>query len=193
MKNSFCAVLLLASSASAIAQEKAAVPAPYFELGVGMNIVPTVSTQTYTLTAGANRATGRIDLDYDTGLAGGAEIGYAGVGIPELRLGVGYDYLEGKFASGLVTGTVNGTSGSLPFSRADIAALGGSLDNDVHVVAGNAYYSLPMWGGIRPYIGGGVGAAMDPRAESGERDVEMMGSLAEAIGRQLASIRLSVD
>ena len=41
--------------------------------------------------------------------------------------------------------------------------------------------------------GDGVGTAMDPRAESRERDVEIMGSLADAIGRQLASIRLSVD
>jgi len=134
-------------------------PAPYFELGVGVNIVPTVSTQTYTVTSGTTTASGRIDLDYDTGLAGGAEFGYASVGIPELRLGVGYDYLEGKFLSGVITGTVNGTSGSFPFSRADITSLGGSLDNDVHVVTGNAYYSLPMWGPIRPYFGGGIGAA----------------------------------
>ena len=166
MKITLCAALLLASSMSAVAQESAALPAPYFELGVGMNIVPTVSTQTYTFRSGANTATGKIDLDYDTGLAGGAELGYAGVGIPELRLGVGYDYLEGKFASGVITGTVNGTSGSLPFSRADIASLGGSLDNDVHVVAGNAYYSLPMWGGIRPYFGGGIGAAFIQNAGS---------------------------
>jgi len=167
MRHTLIAAILLASSSlPALAQEGAAAPAPYFELGVGMDIVPTVSTQTYTLKAGTNTATGRIDLDYDTGLAGSAELGYAGVGIPELRLGVGYDYLEGKFASGLVTGTVNGTSGSLPFSRADIAALGGSLDNDVHVVTGNAYYSLPMWGGIRPYFGGGIGAAFIQNAGS---------------------------
>jgi len=166
MKHTLIAALLLVSSLPALAQEVTAVPAPYFELGVGMNIVPTVSTQTYTLTSGPNTATGKIDLDYDTGLAGGAELGYAGIGIPQLRLGVGYDYLEGKFASGVITGTVNGTSGSLPFSRADIASLGGSLDNDVHVVTGNAYYSLPMVGGIRPYFGGGVGAAFIQNAGS---------------------------
>jgi opacity protein-like surface antigen len=168
MKHAAVAALVLASSLPALAQEGvfAPAPAPYFEVGVGVNIVPTVSTQTYTFTAGSNTATGRIDLDYDTALAGGAELGYAGLGIPELRLGVGYDYLEGKFASGVITGTVNGTSGSLPFTRADVAALGGSLDNDVHVVAGNAYYSLPIWGGLRPYIGGGVGAAFITNAGS---------------------------
>ena len=56
-------------------------------------------------------------------------------------------------------GTVNGVAGRLPFTRADIAALGASLDNDVHVATGNAYYSFPMVGPFRPYIGAGAGMA----------------------------------
>jgi opacity protein-like surface antigen len=166
MKRKLFAALLLASSAPAFAQESAGVPAPYFELGVGVDIVPTVSTQTYTITSGTTTATGRVDLDYDTGLAGGAELGYAGVGIPELRLGVGYDYLEATFRSGQVVGTVNGTPGTFSFSRAGVASLGASLDNDVHLVTGNAYYSLPMVGPIRPYFGVGVGSAFIQNAGS---------------------------
>jgi opacity protein-like surface antigen len=160
------AAILLASSVPALAQEPVPQPGPYMELGIGVNIIPTVSTQTYTVTSGTTTASGKIDLDYDSGLAGGAEVGYAGVGIPQLRLGLGYDYLEGKFASGVVRGTVNGTTGTFSFSRADLTSLGASLDNDVHVVTGNAYYSLPMVGAIRPYIGGGIGAAFIQNAGS---------------------------
>jgi opacity protein-like surface antigen len=166
MKRVFFAVFLSASPLPAIAQAIETRPTPYFEVGAGVNIVPTVSTQTYTVTSGTTTASGKIDLDYDAGLAGGVEAGYASIGIPELRLGVGYDYLEGKFSSGVVRGTVNGTSGSFSFSRADVTSIGASLDNDVHVVTGNAYYSLPMWGGIRPYFGGGVGAAFIQNAGS---------------------------
>lgn len=167
MKRVISALLLLGASAAspAWAQEEFK-PAPYLELGVGLNMVPTVSTQTYTLTSGTNTATGRIDLDYDTGLAAGAELGYAGLGIPELRAGVGYDYLEGKFSNGKVVGAVNGTAGTFPFTRADISALGASLDNDIHLVSGNLYYSLPMVGPVRPYIGGGAGVAFISQADA---------------------------
>ena len=167
MKRIFSALLLLGVSAMspAMAQEEFK-PSPYLELGVGLNIVPTVSTQTYTLNSPPNTASGRIDLDYDNGLAAGAELGYAGLGIPELRAGVGYDYLEGTFSNGKVVGSVNGTAGTLPFTRADITALGASLDNDIHLVTGNLYYSLPMVGPVRPYIGGGAGMAFISQADA---------------------------
>jgi opacity protein-like surface antigen len=171
MKRILSALLLLGVSGPALspawAQEEAAkLPSPYMELGVGVNMVPTVSTQTYTLTSGPNTATGRIDLDYDTGFAAGAEVGYAGLGIPELRFGVGYDYLEGTFSSGKVVGSVNGASGSFPFTRADITALGASLDNVIHLVSGNVYYSLPMVGPVRPYFGVGAGSAFISHADA---------------------------
>jgi len=166
MKPIVFAAMLLGLSTPAFAQEEAMQPAPYAEIGVGVDIVPDVSTQTYTLTSGTNTATGKINLNYGTGLAGGAEVGYAGLGIPQLRLGLGYDYLEGTFRSGKIIGTLNGTSAAFPFTRADIAPLGDSLDNDIHLVSGNLYYSLPMVGPIRPYIGGGAGAAFISNAGS---------------------------
>jgi opacity protein-like surface antigen len=159
MKRILCAAFLLTSASPVFAQEPLGLPAPYAEIGVGAVFVPTVSTQTYTLTSGTTSATGKVDLNYDTGITAGAEVGYAGVGTPELRLGLGYDYLEGHFSNGLVVGTVNGTPGSFAFTRADVASLGASLDNDVHVLMGNAYWSFPMVGPVRPYVGGGLGAA----------------------------------
>ena len=168
MKRIICAAFLLTSAPSAFAQDPQGLPAPYFEIGVGAVFVPTESTKTYTLTSGSTTATGKIDLNYDTGLAAGAEVGYAGVGIPEIRLGLSYDYLQGRFSDGQVVGTVNGTPGSFPFTRADLTSIGAgsALDNDVHVLMGNAYYSFPMLGPIRPYLGAGLGAAFISQAGS---------------------------
>jgi len=64
------------------------------------------------------------------------------------------------FASGHLVGTVNRRARfRCRLNRADVTSLGGSLDNDVNLVTGNIYYSLPMVGPIRPYFGGGAGAA----------------------------------
>jgi len=168
MKRLFCAAILLTSALPAFAQEPQGLPAPYIEIGVGAVFAPSVSTQTYTLTSGTTTATGKIDLNYDTGLAAGTEIGYAGIGMPELRLGLSYDYLEGKFSDGRVVGTVNGTPGSFAFTRADLTSVGvgSALDNDVHVLMGNAYYSFPMLGPVRPYLGAGLGVAFLSHAGS---------------------------
>ena len=93
MKRIVFAALLLGTTVPAFAQEAGMSPAPYAEIGVGLDIVPDVSTQTYTITSGVNTATGKVNLNYDTGFAAAAEVGYAGLGIPELRFGLGYDYL----------------------------------------------------------------------------------------------------
>jgi opacity protein-like surface antigen len=168
MKRLFCTAFLLASALPAFAQEPQGLPAAYVEMGVGAVFAPSLSTKTYTLTSGTTTATGKVNLNYDTGFTAGAEAGYAGVGIPEIRLGVSYDYLQGKFSDGQVVGTVNGTPGSFPFTRADLTSLGAgsALDNDVHVLMGNAYYSFPMLGPIRPYLGAGLGAAFISNAGS---------------------------
>jgi len=168
MKRIFCGAFLLASALPAFAQEPQGLPAPYIELGVGAVFAPSESTKTYTLTSGTTTAIGKIDLNCATGLAAGAEVGYAGVGIPELSLGLSYDYLQAKFSDGQVVGTVNGTPGSFPFTRADLTSIGAgsALDNDVHVLMGNAYYSFPMLGPVRPYLGVGLGTAIISNAGS---------------------------
>lgn len=138
----------------------------YAEVGVGVSIIPTVSTKTYTLTDGVNVATGRVELNYDTALTAGAEIGLLGVGIPQLRLGIGYDFVQARFSSGDLVGTLNGSPGSLHFTRRDVSSFGITLDNDVHLVSGNIYYDLPNWGAITPYFGVGAGAAIIQHADT---------------------------
>lgn len=159
MKRMLIAALLLTSSVPAFAQS-------YAELGFGATFAQSLSTPAYTVTSGANTATGKVDLDYDMGLAAGAEVGYAGIGLPELRLGLGYDFLESNFHAGKVTGTVNGTPGSFSFDRNLVNALGGSLDNDMNLVTGNAYYDLPAVGWLQPYVGVGLGGAFIDNADT---------------------------
>ncbi len=138
----------------------------YTELSLGASFIPTVSTKTYTITDGINTATGRIDLKYDTSLTAGVEVGAAGVGVPEIRLGLAYDYLRANFSSGVVVGTLNGAPGSFAFNRSDLSSIGITLDNSVHVLTGNVTYDLPNWGALTPYLGGGAGAAFIEHANT---------------------------
>lgn len=141
-------------------------PAPYAEVAVGASFIPMVSTNTYTLDIDENTATGHANLNYDTAFTVGAEAGYAGVGMPEIRLGVAYEYLDARFDNGVLVGTVNGEPGSLPFTRTDVNSLGIDLDSSVQVVSGNVYYSLPLVACVRPYIGAGLGAAIVEHAST---------------------------
>lgn len=145
--------------------EEANLPAAYVEGSVGGSFIPTVQTNTITLTDGINTAIGHANLSYSNALTEGAEIGVAGVFIPEIRLGVSWEHLELRFDNGSVAGTVNGTPGSLSFTRADLTSVGfssGALDTRANVVTANVYYSLPLidfgqpWQ-MRPYLGVGLG------------------------------------
>jgi opacity protein-like surface antigen len=166
MRTLFVAALFLAAPACAYANDGSSAPSMYTEFSLGASFIPTVSTKTYTITDGVNTATGRIDLKYDTSLTGGVELGAAGVGVPEIRLGLGYDYLRANFSSGVVVGTLNGAPGSFAFNRSDLSTIGISLDNNVHVLTGNVTYDLPNWGAVTPYLGGGAGAAFIEHANT---------------------------
>jgi opacity protein-like surface antigen len=160
------AAALLCLPCAAHAQNDANLPANYAEISLGASFLSTVNTDTYSLTYGATSATGKVKLGYDTSLIAGAELGVAGVGMPEIRLGVGYEYMPIRLSSATVVGTVNGVSNSVTFSRADVSGAGLSFDDDVHLVTGNVYYSLPLVGPVRPYVGLGVGAAMIQHADT---------------------------
>jgi opacity protein-like surface antigen len=151
---------------AAWAQTTANLPATYGEVALGASFLSSVNTDTYSFTYGANSATGKIKLGYDTAVTAGVEMGVAGVGMPEIRLGVGYEYLPARFSSATVVGTINGVASSATVSRAQVEGAGLTLDNDVHLVTGNAYYSLPLVGPVRPYVGLGVGAAIIQNADT---------------------------
>lgn len=83
--------------------------------------------------------TGRADLNYSTALTESAEIGLAGVGVPEIRLAASYEHLIAHFDKGSITGTLNSgpgipsATGTLSATRAELNGLGfdtGLLDSD---------------------------------------------------------------
>lgn len=166
MQRFIITMLLVVAPVSAGALPSANETSTYAEVGVGVSIIPAVSTKTYTLTDGVNVATGKVTLNYDTALTAGAEIGLAGVGVPQLRLGIGYDFVQARFSSGDLVGTLNGSPGSLHFTRSDVASFGITLDNDVHLISGNISYDLANWGAITPYVGVGAGAAIIQHADT---------------------------
>jgi len=160
------ACVLACGTISACGDDQPALPAPYGEVAIGASFIPSVHTDTYTINFEGNTATGHIDLNYKTGFTGTAELGYAGIFSPDLRLGVAYDIVDAVFSNGLITGTVNGVPASLSFTKADANAVGINLSNTVNMFSGQAYYSLPLVWQFRPYIGVGAGAAIIEHAST---------------------------
>jgi opacity protein-like surface antigen len=154
------AALLFAVPTLSYAQDDGTLPISFAEVSAGASFIPTIRTKTYTITDGIDTATGHINLHYDTGLTAGAEVGILGGLFPKIGFSLSYDYLRATFDNGLVVGTVNGTPGSFAFTRSDVASFGLNLDNDVHLVAGNVFFSPWDQGAVHPYLGVGLGAAI---------------------------------
>jgi opacity protein-like surface antigen len=160
MKFLMVTAVLCAVPTLACAQDDGTLPVSFAEVSLGASFIPTIRTKTYTLSDGIDTATGHIELNYSTGLTAGAEVGILGGLFPKIGFSISYDYLQARFDHGLVVGTLNGTPGSLAFTRNDVASFGINLDNDVHLIAANVLYNPWDEGRIHPYIGGGVGVAV---------------------------------
>lgn len=166
MKSVIIAALLFAVPTIAQAQNDPPLPVSFAEVSLGASFIPTIHTKTYTINGGFGTATGHIELNYGTGLTAGAEVGILGGLFPHVGFSISYDYLQARFDHGLIVGTLNGVPGSLPFNRNDVTSFGLSLDNDVHLLAGNIFYSPFDDGFIHPYLGVGFGAAIISRADT---------------------------
>lgn len=166
MKGATVAAILIAIPTTAYAQDQGTLPVSFAEVSLGASFVPTIRTKTYTITNGIDTATGHIDLNYGTALTAGAEVGILGGLFPKVGFSLSYDYIQARFDHGLIVGTLNGVPGSIAFNRNDVSSFGLSLDNDVHVVAANIFFSPWESGAIHPYLGVGAGAAIISRADS---------------------------
>ena len=166
MKSIIVAGLLFAVPTVAYAQDDGTLPISFAEVSLGISFIPTVRTKTYTVDGDFGTATGHIDLNYGTGLTAGAEVGILGGLFPKIGFSISYDYIQARFDHGLIVGTLNGDPGSISFNRNDVTSIGLSLDNDVHVVAGNVFYNPWDDGAIHPYLGVGFGAAIISRADT---------------------------
>jgi opacity protein-like surface antigen len=165
MKGVIVTALVFALPTLCYAQDDGTVPISFAEVSVGASFIPTIRTKTYTITGDFGSATGHINLNYDTGLTAGAEVGILGGLFPKIGFSLSYDYLQARFDHGLVVGTVNGDPGSFAFNRSEVASFGLNLDNDVHLVAYNVFFSPWSQGAVHPYLGAGIGAAIISHAD----------------------------
>lgn len=144
---------------------QAAVAGPYVEGAVGVGIVHDANTKTYTLSNPPDTATGRIALDYKHPVSLGAELGVSLADQGLFRFSLSYDNIDAELRSATVSGTVNGTPGSITFQASDLKNAGYEVDSNIHLVAANVYYSPLAHFSTQPYVGLGVGAALFSHAD----------------------------
>lgn len=127
----------------------------YVEGAIGGTFIHDLETDTVTVTDGQNTATGSAELTFDPSLYFGVE---AGVGafmqfIPGIRLAASWDRVEAELDEVELSGTVNGTPGSITLDASD-------FESSIDVYSANVYFDLnPDWQEITPYGGIGVGIA----------------------------------
>ncbi|WP_290496105.1 outer membrane protein [Hyphomonas sp. UBA4494] len=132
----------------------------YTDLVIGAAFPSEVETVDYEFTFDGDDYVGTGAINYNPGVAGGAEVGVQGLFSNRFRIGVSYDFLHPKVDNVTFAGTVNGMPDSVTFSNEDIRAVGIELGNQAHVIQGNGYFVFPMQDGrFEPYIGGGAGVA----------------------------------
>lgn len=166
MKGVIVTAMLLAVPTLSYAQDEGTLPVSFAEVSAGASFIPIIRTKTYTIAGDFGTATGHINLNYDTGLTAGAEVGILGGLFPKVGFSLSYDYLQARFDHGQIVGTLNGDPGSLAFNRSDVASFGLNLDNDIHLVAGNVFFTPWDQGVIHPYVGAGLGAAIISHADT---------------------------
>jgi len=146
---------------------------PYLEGQIGTAIVEDVSGTLIVRGSGFNQAIG-IENSYDDALTLGGEFGFKNI-IPNsnirMALGITAFEIELETATASIAGTTfNGTaiSGSVTFTRDQLATVGVSFDNDVRIFGLNTYLDLSKDTTFVPYIGLGLGLADIENAEDME-------------------------
>jgi opacity protein-like surface antigen len=161
LKKLVIAAVFVALPSIGQAQDGPQNPVYYAEISIGGSFLSPVSTGNFTATDGINTISGRLKADYDPSVVGGAELGEAGfLDMPEVRLGAAYNYIDAHFSKMNFTGTLNGVAENVNFTRSDATAYGIDPDDSAHVITVQAYYSLPLMGAVRPYLGFGIGPAI---------------------------------
>jgi opacity protein-like surface antigen len=156
MKRILLAALVAAIPSTAFAQAQVGMVG-YAEGSIGAAFIQTISTKPFTGVVGTDTYSGVVDLDYSPQLAAGAELGIA---YNEFRFGISYDYVNATLDKATFAGTVDDIPFGGSVTKSELDSVGVSVDTKFQVVSANVYYSLPMVGAIRPYIGVGAGVAI---------------------------------
>ena len=134
----------------------------YIEGQVNYNQVDDVDTKTYSGTAGGLTFSNlKASNKYDSDIGLGFEVGAKNVSNSNLRIGLSYSEskieLEKTTGSGTVTDGSTTVNFAVSATKAELASVGLSFDNDVKSYSLNAYYDLETNGTFTPYVGVGLG------------------------------------
>ena len=133
----------------------------YIEGHVNYNQVDDVDVDNIGTSGGLTFSNMDASLDYDSDNGLGFEVGAINVSDSNLRIGLSYSEqkIDLKKASG--TGTVTDGTTTIDFAvsatKAELASIGLSFENDVKSYSLNAYYDLETNGTFTPYVGVGLG------------------------------------
>ena len=133
----------------------------YIEGHVNYNQVDDVDIDNIGTSGGLTFSNMDTSLDYDSDNGLGFEVGAINVSDSNLRIGLSYSEqkIDLKKASG--TGTVTDGTTTIDFAvsatKAELASIGLSFENDVKSYSLNAYYDLETNGTFTPYVGVGLG------------------------------------
>ena len=134
----------------------------YIEGQVNYTQVDDVDTKTYSGSAGGltfSNLKASNEYESDTGL--GFEVGAKNVSDSNLRIGLSYSESKIELKKTTGSGTVTDGSTTVDFAvsatKAELASVGLSFDNDVKSYSLNAYYDLNTNGNFTPYVGVGLG------------------------------------
>ena len=134
----------------------------YIEGQVNYNQVDDVDTKTFSGTVGGLTFSNlKASNEYDSDIGLGFEVGAKNVSNSNLRIGLSYSESKIEFKKTTGSGTVTDGTTTVNFAvsatKAELASIGLSFDNDVKSYSLNAYYDLETNGTFTPYVGVGLG------------------------------------
>ena len=133
----------------------------YIEGQVNYSQVDDVDTSSYSDTINSQVIVGKLTNEYDSDIGLGFEVGAKNVSNSNLRIGLSYSEskveLEKTTGSGTVTDGSTTVNFAVSATKAELASIGLSFDNDVKSYSLNAYYDLETNGTFTPYVGVGLG------------------------------------
>lgn len=144
---------------------------PYIEGQLGWSSADDVDTKTYSGTVSGVAYNGRVQVQTDSSLSGGVELGLNNVGIDNLRFGASYNRAQYDMSKVLAIGSLayHGSTyaGSVDVTSA-LKADGISFDNSVNLYMLNAYYDFKTSSPFTPFVGASIGLADVEHAKDNE-------------------------
>src|SRR5215510_4498089 len=153
---------LLLAAVLALIPSIASAQVGYVEGSIGVVVFPDINSDNYAIiTRTGDLFEGNAEAAYNSNWAFGLEGGFQ---TGPWRFGVSWDFINAEIDKARLEGTLNGAPFTFDASDQDLEDFGIGGNTDVNVFAVNGYYDFSGYqvsglGGVKPYLGLGIGAA----------------------------------